>query len=338
MLKTLNKTIDQEICLTYNSFNMSVKEIALKYNTSVSKIYRVLKEYNIPKVRLENNCYQEWRSKISPKDHAKIIAQYKSGLSSIEIAKPYNVTPECIQYILNKYNVEMREKKYLLRDTFFEKIDTEEKAYFLGFLFADGHNNVKKKQISLRLAEKDKEILDKLNNIIFISERPLYYAKGKIAKIVGQWSYQTPSYCLEIHSTKVSEDLEKLGCGPDKNIKLLPENLDREMFRHFLRGYFDGDGCLCVNYKKVKQSHVRIAMRKLLGLQVIKELSKYLNINIQFYHSNTSEVLYYLAVGGSLQVKTFMDFIYKDAKIFLKRKDKKYKDFNELYAKRPHKL
>lgn len=67
-------------------------------------------------------------------------------------------------------------------------------------------------------------------------------------------------------------------------------------------------------------------------------MDKYLNINIQFYHSNTSEVLYYLAVGGSLQVKTFMDFIYKDAKIFLKRKDKKYKDFNELYAKRPHKL
>lgn len=59
----------------------------------------------------------------------------------------------------------MKLRKYSLNESYFEKIDSEEKAYFLGFLFSDG--SVSKYSLNLSLAEVDKEILEKKSRKIY---------------------------------------------------------------------------------------------------------------------------------------------------------------------------
>ena len=60
----------------------------------------------------------------------------------------------------------MQKRKYPVDEQFFDEIDSEEKAYFLGMLYADGTNSMKKTEVSLRLQEEDYEILTKLNNLL----------------------------------------------------------------------------------------------------------------------------------------------------------------------------
>ena len=71
--------------------------------------------------------------------------------------------------------------KYEINYKFFDVIDSEEKAYFLGLLFADGHNNVKDGVVLIDLQENDKEILEKFTNILQPS-KPLRQYDNKYSK------------------------------------------------------------------------------------------------------------------------------------------------------------
>jgi len=337
MNKPETNDIERQICTDYENFEISIKEISKKFKVHSFFIYQTLQKYNIPRRRVAAGCSQNTVYKVPRDDHPLIIEKYKRGASLKEIGQKYGVTESCISIIIRTYGVQGRTRKYRLKENFFETINSEEKAYFLGFLFADGHNNTQKKQISLQLACKDKEILDQFNKIIYLDEKPLYFRKGKAVLIKGKPANRTDSYCLEINSTKISDDLAHLGCVRQKTIKCFPPTLKLEFFKHFLRGYFDGDGCLCIPKIEFNRGGaIQIAVNKPFGLEIIKELSKYLDINIHLYQSSHKNMLYYITIGGIHQIKKFMDFIYQDAQFFLKRKKEKYEEFNRLYEAHCH--
>ena len=80
------------------------------------------------------------------KQASEIIAMYNDGKSTVEIAKLLNACDTGILKILKQFNCKIRTKKecstiYTLNENYFEKIDTPRKAYWLGFLYADGYNN-----------------------------------------------------------------------------------------------------------------------------------------------------------------------------------------------------
>ena len=118
----------------------------------------------------------------------------------------------------------------------FETIDTEEKAYWLGFLYADGYIS-KYNQIEVSLSPEDKEHLIKLK--LFVNTNTNIIEDEHRCRLL---------FC----SKEMVADLAKLGCVNNKSLILTfptEEQVPNTFLRHFLRGYVDGDGCLCCTDK-----------------------------------------------------------------------------------------
>ena len=114
----------------------------------------------------------------------------------------------------------------------FEKIDTEEKAYWLGFLYADGSVGSKENKIELGLAEKDLSQVEKFKQFIGLDNK-ISYRKN------------TKSYRSSFRSQKCKQDLISQGCVPKKSLILTfptEQQVSHSLICHFMRGYFDGDG------------------------------------------------------------------------------------------------
>lgn len=128
-------------------------------------------------------------------------------------------------------------------ESFFKKIDTEEKAYVLGFLYADGYNHYNPSKssyfISMAQLTQDIDILKKINNAM-MSNYPIHTNIQK--------ENNKEKSVLTISSKNLSQDLCKLGCPKAKTflIRFPNENqyFDNDLMCHFIRGYFDGDGCI----------------------------------------------------------------------------------------------
>jgi hypothetical protein len=153
-------------------------------------------------------------------------------------------------------------RKYPIDEEFFNEIDSEEKAYFLGMLYADGTNSTKKTEVSLRLQEEDYKLLSKLNNLLQSTKPLLPIVRDKKRKIL---------YRMIINSKKISYKLNELGVVPNKTFKLIyPIWLNKNLHNHFIRGYFDGDGC--VTFNKANQ-HLQVTFTgtesMILGIQDI---------------------------------------------------------------------
>ncbi len=130
-------------------------------------------------------------------------------------------------------------RKYTLNENYFEDINTEEKAYWLGFLHAEAGVSVNKKgnQLIVSLSQGDGQHLFKLAAALQTNApiRNYEYLKknGKLNKYT--------KFCLT-YSGKLAETLTKLGVKPKKSHTLLPAQLDESLMRHYWRGLFDGDG------------------------------------------------------------------------------------------------
>ena len=185
----------------------------------------------------------------------QIIKDYKSGISTSQISKNYNVHPTAINYLLRKQNIKIRSmseasRTYRINYTYFDNINTKEKAYILGLLYADGCNSTEINTVRLLLTEQDKDLLLQISKIIFIDEKPLIFRRG------GEFVYKSKkylrknSYCFTINNKHISDKLNKLGLIKNKSLTLeFPTWLCSSLYSHFIRGYFDGDGCISIDKK-----------------------------------------------------------------------------------------
>lgn len=136
------------------------------------------------------------------------------------------------------YSEQERKKKYTCDDNVFETIDTEEKAYWLGFLYADGcvYKSGNVYVIEVGLSFNDVGHLIKFKNFLK-SDHPLNLKNRKGYK----------SCAITIRNQKMASDLMTKGCVPNKSLTLTfpsDEIVPKRLKHHFIRGYFDGDGCV----------------------------------------------------------------------------------------------
>lgn len=213
------------------------------------------------------------------------------------------------------------QRKYSIVEDFFDKIDTEEKAYVLGLLYADGYNNINRNSVSLGLKESDKEILDKITTLIQ-STKPLQYVNISSQKKTDGFENSQNQYRLVIANKHISQKLVELGCGKAKTHNLTfptEEQVPSHLIRHFVRGYFDGDGS--VSNGKAPKVDIVGTMCFLESLQdvLLHELF-FSKTRLNQRHKERNNNIRSLQIGGNKQCIKFREWLYEDATIFLKRK------------------
>lgn len=201
--------------------------------------------------------------------------------------------------------------KQNINSKIFNIIDTEEKAYWLGFLYADGSvsdNNT----ISLELSKMDKEHLIKFN--LFLNKSlDIREDKNRVR-------------CI-FKDTMIKNDLVKLGCIPRKSLVLkFPKNkqVPNKLKRHFVRGYIDGDGSI---YNSNGNIHLSI-----LGTRHFLEgLIKYFKLKKRTLYKNNKDNdsnCYFIQFSGKLAIEVIKLF-YENCTIKLDRKYSKFIEYEK---------
>lgn len=245
-----------------------------------------------------------------------IIKKYLNGITSTILAQEYKVSKPTILNWLRKEGVEIRsqslcQRKYKLQEDFFENLDTPEKAYYLGLLYADGHVKKIKNSYSvrLRLAIPDQELTKNFSKAIYFNEDRTTVHKN------NNGNYDMS--CLSINSKKIGEDLILLGCTPNKSKTL---NFDSKIFKteqiafSFILGFLDGDGGMTkdrLHFTSNKEFCIQLKdFLELKGLKVSK-----------FYHrkNNYGSINLY----GKENLLKFFNLVYLSFPNSLERKKNK---------------
>lgn len=256
----------------------------------------------------------------------EIINLYNSGLHTYQVAERLNCSQTCILNCLKEYNIERRKTssyntKYITNINFFNIIDSQEKAYFLGLLYADGNVYIRGKhsyELSIKLKEEDKHILEKLKD---------YLSPNLSLKEVKDKRTGNLHYLLKINNKIICEQLQNLGCIPNKSLLLQFPNLNKEYISHFVRGYFDGDGS--IYSRKTRTGHIDYTWQitsTSMFCERVREYLKDLGINSssKLACAGSNLVTTTLSVGGNIQVKKVLDWMYQDSFVYLNRKYEKY--------------
>lgn len=261
----------------------------------------------------------------------RILELYKIGKSTNEIGQGFNCSPATILKVLHKYEIKLRYndsekrtseqlatmRKYKVNQDYFEKIDNHDKAYWLGFLFADGYvldktgeNAGKRKGMVVGIALKEDDV-DHLYNFrkAISSNHPIH---KKIIKLKGK---EYGAYTINIGSVKMALDLISLGCTPRKSLTLkYPEKLNDKFFPSFLRGYIDGDGCIFASSDG--KSKVISMLGTLEFLTSIKEMLEKYNILCwkDLPKNNKSKNNTHILSVSALSYDNLFDLLYKKSK------------------------
>lgn len=209
-------------------------------------------------------------------------------------------------------------RKYSINEQYFNEIDCEEKAYFLGMLYADGTNSMKSTEIALRLQIDDYEILEKLNNLL---------QPNKPISVILKEGNRKIQYCLLINSKIISYRLNELGMTPNKTFTLkYPDWLHDELHQHFIRGYFDGDGCVSFN-KLNKQLCFSFTGTENMMLGIQEKLINdcgYTLSKLNIRHPERYDNIRTLSYFGNGNSRKMYDYLYDNANIYMKRKKNKF--------------
>lgn len=260
--------------------------------------------------------------RIRAEEELEICNLYKTKQKNFkEIKQICNRSESSISKILRKYNISTSERiwktKYTYNENLLNDLNNPDVCYFLGFLYADGCNYTKKNSVTIALKEDDREILDKFR-ILFSTDKPLYYGRKSTGS--NQWIFT-------ITHRYFSKKLSDLGITARKsNTITFPTWLSEDMYSHFIRGYFDGDGCISRNSYNAPCFNLIGTESFLLTIQII--INKELNLNsTKLYtptkYKNTDSNIKYLSYAGK-QAYKIRDWLYKDANLYLQRKYNKF--------------
>lgn len=223
--------------------------------------------------------------------------------------------------IRNGVNISLRSQP--LNIEYFKNIDSPEKAYWLGFIAADGHINFSERGLARKLSfnVKDSDILLKFKNAIGagspVGHRFVFDKRTK---------KHYEQYNLQICSKEFCENIRKHGVDENKSKAFKFPNIEEKYYSHFIRGMYDGDGSLTLVRKRFQLSlissieclnFIKKYIFERYGWSLNNPSEKYHNENFNVYQSQMQKDAY-----------NFLNWIYKDSSESC-RLDRKYNKFKK---------
>lgn len=267
------------------------------------------------------------RKNALPQEKVAFILQNWSSMEYKDIALAIGCTKKQVEYIIHKHYLRKgcghhkRKYKYQFNHSYFEQIDTPNKAYITGFILADGNIclNDGKYRLTITLKDIDIEILHfiikELDANIPIKYR-VVFCNDKPCSTCG----------IIIDSKKMITDLINLGIKPRKsyltNVPIIPQHL----LNHFLRGLFDGDGCIYIHHRQ-RGKYNNTEQRWQITAKTQEFLQNIKNVcGITIGKISPCSTWYVWSSQSLKEITLLYHFMYDNATFYLKRKYLKFQE------------
>ena len=267
------------------------------------------------------------RENLNDSIKTEIVQLYQQGISSNDIALKFGLNRTTIPKVIKRELGLESLHPFKGNENYFNKIDSHEKAYFLGFIAADGcivdHSNTGRiDELAINIHEKDSIILETLTAELE-RETPLYKIPSK-----NQVSIRLTSQVL-------CDDLKSYGLGYRKSLTLpnIYQNIPLEFRGSFTLGYFDGDGWISPN-KTPHSPRDKIYNHATVGFCGTRDFLHGIasTANLQSYafkfspgtSSGSVNGIFTLTFASSAEINRIYHFMYSDCSIFLKRKHDRF--------------
>lgn len=301
------------------------EEMFLKGNSirSISKELKISRagfSYWLKQRDHEISMKGNFELKISDQKTLQAEALFIKHNSVLKAAKEAKVGYYALRkYLENKgYKTDIK-NFYKVNEIAFEKIDTSEKAYWLGMLYAEAYVNSFKSVLEFTLKKEDKTHVVKFKNFLD-AENPI-----KTKKIKNKNGKEYLASTLKIYRKKIVKDLISLGCIENKSLILtFPDYsiVPKHLMRDFTRGYFDGDGCISLSSRR-KGRECSVAF---VGtVEFLDGIRKEMDLPKKKYQTEGNAFsLKYDGVDIPLNI---LNYMYRDAEVYLERKYNLYRQF-----------
>ena len=309
-MKIKNWTIEEENFIRENYYKLEAKEIAEHLGRTLSSVQHKISRMEIVGKRWTDEEIEYLKNNYLVKTNK-------------ELSKELNRSKSAIDLKINRLG--LVKSPYYYDHNFFENINNEEKAYWLGFIMADGCVTIGKNnscELTIHLQTRDIGHLKKFNkslkgNVPIQTKERLCTFTNKYNKIS----------IIRFYSQKMVHDLEKYNVIPRKSlVKEFPTNLPKELMNHYIRGYFDGNGCITNSDKYVGCSFCSGSFKFIEGLR------KFLNENgiktSPTRKKDKDSNCYIIQIYGIKNCDNFLNYIYKNSTIYL---DRKFNKKSQLY-------
>lgn len=262
----------------------------------------------------------------------------KQKLSMLKIGKIIGKEASIISARFKKCNLQARSYremtlKYHCDENYFENINTEEKAYWLGFLTADGFIQKEcregcSRKVGMSLAEIDKGHIEKFKKAIN-AENPI-----STYKVSKGYNENTVYSRIMISSEKMATDLIDKGCVEHKsNILKFPteEQVPKEFLKDFIRGYFDGNGSIKITKGSNKTKHYDNYQIAIVSTDdMLNKMQDYflsqgaMYQRHKLYKRKKEHIVSCFDFGDNVQSLIFLEWLYGNANVYLDRKYQRY--------------
>ena len=240
---------------------------------------------------------------------------YKDHISIGKIAKENNVSYSTMHNAISKLGYKVRHMPQMKYDVeYFKTIDTEEKAYWLGFIFADGSLH-KDKQLTIELDIKDYDHIVKFESAIKRNKIPYTYKRRRGNETVKAvvFGKEFCGYLMQygLHAKKAND------C-------VFPKNIPKYLIRHFIRGYFDGDGSI---FMRSRDKKYRWSVLSFSGtLDMLQNIHKAIPTHMKMLLEFKQNMNWELKVSKRANLVAWYRWLYSDVHIYLDRKYSKWQE------------
>lgn len=272
----------------------------------------------------------------------KVIADYESGKASRQIAKEHGMNHSTVCRMITRRGKKARnasesKRIYSIDETFFEHIDTPEKAQILGFIYADGCIAMKSEtsgNLQIVLAEIDAAYLEWIKSCMK-SNRPIWHSDY----VMNDNRRRKAAWFTTSHP-KIIRDLMALGVTPRKSLTIgfpTPEQVPPHLMGSFVLGAFEGDGCIYLGHCR-KGPTIKASVTIAGSLPFNRGLQQWLadqgiDSSIREFPTKQGKPITVLTIARVDGIMRFYGLIYKDSSYRMERKHERFLTFKTRYTK-----